>query len=302
MRVFAKVVDVGSFTGAANALDLSLAFVSRAISDLEEHLKARLLNRTTRRLSLTEAGQRYLSRCQQILVLVDEAESEAGKALDQPSGRLRVHSMTTFGQHYIVPLIAKYRDQFPTVDVELTLAQRIPDLVEDAFDSSVVLVKELPDSGYISHRLGSVFSVACASPDYIKRYGSPISVGDLAEHRVLQLTSPPFAEREWIFEAANGFERFVLPKPPFAVNVAEAMAIAVRAGMGIGVLPGLSVLGDLEAGRLVRVLPDYKMQERGAFVLFPSRQFLDAKIRTWINFLRERLPALLDADTEALGR
>ncbi|SAL81325.1 LysR family transcriptional regulator [Caballeronia choica] len=300
MRVFVRVVEAGSFTAAAQHLNTTTAYASRAVSDLEAHLRTRLLNRTTRRIALTEAGERYLQRCEQILAYVDQAEAEAGDAHARPSGKLKVHSMTGFGQHYVVPMISRYQARHASVQVELTLAQRMPDLLDEGYDVSVVLASDLPDSGLVSQRLGSAFSIACASPAYIAKHGTPHVLSDLVRHTCLQLVTPVLPIDKWIFEGPNGHETVSLGSATFTVNVADAMAVAVREGMGVGVLPTSSALPLLRAGTIVRVLPQYTMQELNVFALYPSRQYLDAKIRTWVDFLRDELPATLAADTESL--
>jgi DNA-binding transcriptional LysR family regulator len=300
MRVFVRVVEAGSFTAAAQHLNTTTAYASRAVSDLEAHLRTRLLNRTTRRIALTEAGERYLQRCEQILAYVDQAEAEAGDAHARPSGKLKVHSMTGFGQHYVVPMISRYQARHASVQVELTLAQRMPDLLDEGYDVSVVLASDLPDSGLVSQRLGSAFSIACASPAYIAKHGTPHVLSDLVRHTCLQLVTPVLPIDKWIFEGPNGHETVSLGSATFTVNVADAMAVAVREGMGVGVLPTSSALPLLRAGTIVRVLPQYTMQELSVFALYPSRQYLDAKIRTWVDFLRDELPATLAADAESL--
>lgn len=301
MRVFSRVVEAGSFTAAAQHLNTTTAYASRAVSDLEAHLRTRLLNRTTRRIALTEAGMRYLQRCEQILAYVDQAEAEAGDAHARPSGRLKVHSMTSFGLHYVVPLISRYRQRHPAVQIDLTLSQRIPDLLDEGFDVSLVLSSsDLPDSGLVSQRLGSVFSVACASPAYVEKHGLPQTPQELTKHPCLQLVTPVFPPAEWSFEGPTGQETVSLGPTCFSVNFAEAMAVAIREGMGIGVLPTVSALPYLREGTLVRVLPHYTMQEMNIYALYPSRQYLDAKIRTWVDFLREQLPPTLSADAQSL--
>jgi DNA-binding transcriptional LysR family regulator len=300
MRVFVRVVEAGSFTAAAQHLNTTTAYASRAVSDLEAHLRTRLLNRTTRRIALTEAGERYLQRCEQILAYVDQAEAEASDAHARPSGKLKVHSMTGFGQHYVVPMISRYQARYPSVQVELTLAQRVPDLLDEGFDVSVVLASDLPDSGLVSQRLGSAFSIACASPAYIEKHGTPHVLSYLVRHTCLQLVTPVLPTEKWIFEGPNGQETVSLGPSTFTVNVADAMAVAIREGMGLGVLPTSSALPLLRAGTIVRVLPQYTMQELNVCALYPSRQYLDAKIRTWVDFLRDELPATLAADAESL--
>jgi DNA-binding transcriptional LysR family regulator len=293
MRVLVRVVEAGSFTQAAQQLNTTTAYASRAVSDLEAHLRTRLLNRTTRRIALTDAGERYLRRCEEILAYVEEAEAEAGNAIAHPSGTLKVHAMTGIGQHCVVPSVGRYQQQYPDVQVELTLAQRVPDLLDEGYDVALMLAEDLPDSGLISQRLGSTFSVACASPAYLAANGVPQMPEDLAAHACLQTVTPIFPVDEWIFQGPTGRKRFALSDATFRVNTAEALAVAVREGMGVGLLPGYSAVDGLRSGELVRVLPEYTSQHTNVFAVYPSRQYLDAKIRTWVDFLRDALPPLL---------
>jgi DNA-binding transcriptional LysR family regulator len=295
------VVEAGSFTGAAQHLNTTTAYASRAVSDLEAHLRTRLLNRTTRRIALTEAGERYLQRCEQILAYVDQAEAEAGDAHARPAGKLKVHAMTSFGQHYVVPAVGLYQERYPEVQIELTLAQRMPDLLDEGFDVSLTLATSgLPDSGLVSQRLGSAFSIVCASPGYLERHGVPQTPADLAQHTCMQMVTPVFPTDKWTFDGPNGEETVALGSSRFQVNVAEAMAVAVSRGMGIGLIPIYSAISGLRSGNLVWLLPEYTSQEMNLYALYPSRQYLDAKIRTWVEFLRDELPATLAADQEEL--
>ena len=302
MRVFARVVEAGSFTGAAQHLNTTTAYCSRAVSDLEAHLRTRLLNRTTRRIALTEAGERYLQRCEQILAYVEQAEAEAGDAHARPSGRLKVHAMSSFGLHYVVPAVGRYQQRYPDVQIELTLAQRIPDLLDEGYDVSLTLATDLPDSGLVSQRLGSAFSIVCASPEYLERHGVPQVPSDLARHTCLQMVTPIFPLNEWIFDGPNGTESVTFSTPTFQVNVAEAMALAVREGMGVGLIPIYSAISGLRSGELVWVLPEYSSQEMNVYALYASRQYLDAKIRTWVEFMRDELPSTLATDQAELRR
>ncbi|KVV24096.1 LysR family transcriptional regulator [Burkholderia ubonensis] len=300
MRVFMRVVDAGSFTAAAQQMNSTTAYTSRAVSDLEAHLRTRLLNRTTRRIALTEAGERYLQRCEQILAYVDQAEAEASDAHARPSGKLKVHCFTSLGQHYTVPAVSRYRERYPDVHVDLTLAQRMPDLLDEGYDVAIVVGRDLPDSGLVSQRLGESYSVVCASPRYLEQHGVPQQPQDLGRHACLGMVAPGFHYDDWTLSGPNGDEHVALPAPPFRVNVAEALAVAVREGMGIGVLPIYSAIAGLRNGHFVRVMPEYRSHVMNIYALYPSRQYLDAKIRTWVDFLRDELPATLDADEAAL--
>ncbi|MEM5447959.1 LysR family transcriptional regulator [Paraburkholderia guartelaensis] len=300
MRVFVRVVEAGSFTGAAQYLNTTTAYASRAVSDLEAHLRTRLLNRTTRRIALTEAGERYLQRCEQILAYVDQAEAEAGDAHARPSGKLKVHAMTSFGQHYVVPAVGQYQQRYPDVHVELTLAQRMPDLLDEGYDVALVVATDLPDSGFVSQRLTSAFSIVVASPAYLEERGVPQKPADLANHTCLQMVTPVFPTSQWQFTGPEGEATIDLGPATFQVNVAEAMAVAVREGMGVGLLPIYSAISGLRSGELQWILPEYKSQEMNVFAVYPSRQYLDAKIRTWVELLRESMPSTLARDHNEL--
>ena len=300
MRAFVCVAETGSFTAAAARLDLTTSYVSRAVATLEAHLRARLLHRTTRRIALTEAGQRYLLRCQQILGYIEEAEAEASDAHARPAGNLKVHAMTGIGHHYLIEAAAGYNEKYPDVSFDLTLANRTTDILDEGYDISVVIAQELPDSGFISKQLGKTFSVLCASPGYIEKYGVARKPADLAQHRCLRLVNSVMSLDKWLFDGPDGQELFTVNHTHFQVNTAVAMTVGLKAGMGIGALPVYSALQSLQDGSLVRVLPNHTLYPLGVYALYPSRQYLDAKIRTWVEFLREYMPKRLEADERSL--
>ncbi|RQR40238.1 LysR family transcriptional regulator [Burkholderia sp. Bp9143] len=301
MRIFVGIAEEGSFTSAARRQDITTAHASRSIAQLETHLRTRLLNRSTRRIALTEAGQRYLERCERILAYIDEAEAEAADAQARPSGKLHVHATTGFGQAYVVPAVVRYRARNPSVSVELTLSHHVPDLLDEGYDVSLQLSSaDLPDSGLVSHRLGTVHSVLCAAPAYLSAHGTPRTVPELDGHACLQIVTSVFPCDRWHLDGPNGRETFKLPPADFQVNVPDALGAALRDGIGIGALPLSTALPALRSGVLARVLPEYQLQTLTAYVLYPSRQYLDAKIRTFVDFLREYVPEALDADKVAL--
>ncbi|MCC6074367.1 LysR family transcriptional regulator [Pseudomonas sp. GCM10022188] len=300
MRAFVCVAETGSFTAAAARLDLTTSYVSRAVATLETHLRARLLHRTTRRIALTEAGQRYLQRCQQILGYIEEAEAEAGDAHARPAGNLKLHTMTGIGQHYLIQAAAEYHEKYPEVSFDLTLANRTTDILDEGYDVSVVTARELPDSGFISKRLGETHSVLCAAPAYLAQHGIPQQPAELAEHQCLRLVYPVMSLDKWLLDGPDGQELVSVERTHFQVNTVDAMTVALKAGMGIGALPVYSALQSLEDGSLVRVLPGHTLYPLGVYALYPSRQYLDAKIRTWVEFLRDYMPARLAADQRRL--
>lgn len=296
LRVFIRVVDCASFTAAADTLDLSTAQVSRLVADLEEHLQARLLQRTTRRLSLTEAGERFLLRSRQIVEEMDEATAEARGAHINPAGRLRVHCMTGLGV-LITPLIARYGELYPDVVFELTLSQRNPDPLEEGHDVVISIAPELADSQLVAQIVGQIYSVPCASSDYLRRNGIAQHPLELNEHQCLRMLDPLYGD-QWVFQDEHG-EHVVSPAKTFQCNVAESMVKASEAGMGISLLPFFTATRPLSDGTLLRLLPDYRPRQRNVYALYPSRRFLDAKVRTWVDFLKAELPRLF-AEHEAV--
>lgn len=301
MRTFVCVAETGSFTAAAQRLDLTTSYVSRTIATLESHLQTRLLHRTTRRIALTEAGQRYLLRCEQILGYLAEAEAEAGEAHARPAGNLKVHAMTGIGQHYLIQAIAEYSEKYPDVSFDLTLANRTTDILDEGYDISVVIAQELPDSGFIYKQLGSTCSVLCAAPAYLEKHGTPRLPAELAAHRCLRLVNNVMSLDRWLLDGPDGKELVSVERTPFQVNTGDAMTEAIRAGMGIGALPVYSAINGLKDGSLVRVLPNHSLFPLGIYALYPSRQFLDAKIRTWVEFLREFVPERARADLQRVA-
>lgn len=302
MRAFVCVAETGSFTAAATRLDLTTSYVSRAVSNLETHLRTRLLHRTTRRIALTEAGQRYLVRCEQILNCIEEAEAEAGDAHARPAGNLKVHAMTGIGQHYLIEGVAEYGEKYPEVSFDMTLANRNTDILDEGYDVSVVIAQELPDSGFISRQLGKTYSVLCASPAYLEKYGTPKEASELTRHRCLRLVNSVMSLDRWLLTGPYGDELVTVNNTHFQVNTADSMIVALKAGMGIGAIPFYSALQSLQDGSLVRVLPQHTLFPLGVFALYPSRQYLDAKIRTWVEYLRDYLPKRLEQDEAELLR
>lgn len=301
MRFFIAVAQSGSFTAAAEILDTTTTNVSKAVTSLEARLQTRLINRTTRRLALTEAGARYLQRCEKILDEVREADEEAGAAHTLPVGRLKIHAMSAVGNHYVIDAITQYRETHPSVMFDLTLTNRLPDLLEEGYDMSIVLARDLPDSGFVAQRLGITYSILCASPAYLKKRGHPDSPSSLCSHDCLRIVNTVMPVENWALEGPEGLETVNIPLSPFHINTADGMTIAITNGMGIGIQPIASALDGLRAGTLVRVLPEYHFEELNLFAIYPSRKFLDAKIKTWVEFLKNTIPGLLAADEKIVG-
>ena len=296
MRAFVCVVDAGSFSRAADQLELTTAQVSRLVSELEKRLQAKLLQRTTRQRALTDAGAAYLERCREVLDLVAEAEAQASGAAFSPSGRLRIQCMANFGRHYVVPQLPDFFKRYPAVRVEYSTSQYIPDLLARGTDVSLYLAAALPDSGLVSRRLGTTFSVLCASPAYLASHGTPCRPAELTRHACLQLLNPS-VNPVWKLVNRTGQTHELSPDGPLVAETPDVLRALAEASAGIALLPLFSVIDAVRAGHLVRVLDDWRSPDIGVFALMPSRHFLDAKTRAWLGFIEERLVPAVEKDT-----
>ncbi|TDN63246.1 LysR family transcriptional regulator [Paraburkholderia sp. BL10I2N1] len=300
MRVFSRVVEAGSFTAVANVINSNVAHVSRAVSVLEDELRVRLFHRTTRRITLTDAGERYYRRCQQILADLDYADAEAGDALNEPYGTLRVHAMPGLGQTHLAACIVDYQKRYPNVNIELVLSSTMPRLVEEQFDVSVVTAQALPDSGYVSQVTGTSYSVLVAAPSYLEKHPPSRSPEDLERHACVRIQSPASPANDWQLESADSVLS-ISSTARFRVNDPEALRMALRAGAGIGALAVYSAIDDLRAGTLVRVLPQFQLPTRKVYSVYASRRYIDAKIRTFVDFLKDDLGARISSQESALN-
>jgi DNA-binding transcriptional LysR family regulator len=295
MSAFVHVVDAGSFTAAAAQMGLTKAQISRLISVLENRLQTKLLQRTTRRIALTDPGERYAQQCKSILDAVAQAEGEAAGAAVQPSGRLRVMSMAGFGNRYVVPLVYEYCNAYPLVSLEYSSSQFAPDLLAEGIDVSIYLAQRLPDSALVAVKLGAMFSVLCAAPAYLAQHPPVDHPRELAEHACLRLANPSISP-QW--ELVSGRSTCsVDPHGPLTGNGVEVLRDSTLRGLGITLLPMYSVVDDLRQGTLVQVLPHWRSPEIGIFALLPSRRFVDAKTRAWIELIKTGLSVALARDT-----
>jgi DNA-binding transcriptional LysR family regulator len=299
MNAFVHVMDGGSFTAAAEHLGMSKAQVSRLVTLLENRLQTKLLHRSTRRISATGAGERYAEHCKAILDMVAQAEGEVGGAAHQPSGRLRVMSMTAFGNRYVTPLVSTYCAANPRVILEYSSSQSPPDLLAEGIDVSIYLAPYLPDSALVALKLGRMFSVLCAAPDYLAQRGTPQHPQDLARHTCLRLVTSSFSS---CWQLDRGDEHVTLdPEGPLIGNTAEVLLDGALRGLGIALLPAYSAVDDLRSGRLVQVLPGWRSPEIAIFALLPSGRFVDAKTRAWIDLLKRELPPAIGRDMAYFG-
>jgi DNA-binding transcriptional LysR family regulator len=284
MRVFAAVVDAGSFVRAADALDLSKTAVSRHVSELEARLGVRLLHRTTRKLSLTAEGQVFHARCKTLLGAVEAAEAEITAGSVQPSGVLRLNVPVTFGLMHLAPLWPDFMQRHPQVTLDVSLADRVVDLVEEGFDLAV-RIAQLSSSTLVSRQLATTRMVLCASPEYLRRHGVPQRPADLAQHRVLAYSLFHQGEH-WAFDGPQGRE-VVKVSPILRTNSGDTCVAAALAHQGVILQPSFLVGEALRRGELVEVLPGHRSGEMGIYAVYPSRQHLAPKVRAMVDFLVE---------------
>jgi DNA-binding transcriptional LysR family regulator len=286
MRVFAQVVDSGSFAKAADKLGLSTSAASRQVAELESHLNTRLLNRTTRRVSLTESGRAFHARAMQLLADLEEAEQEAGRATVVARGTIRLTAPVTLGARHLAPLVAEFIGRHPGVAFDVSLSDRIVDLVEEGFDLAIRIGASGPDT-LVARKLGETRLVACASPAYLATHGTPRVPEDLARHNCFTYEYVTPSEH-WRFREPLGGERVVRVRGNLHTNSGELHAEAAADGVGIALEPDLIVLPHLRAGRLVELLPEFAPAPLPIYAVYPSRKHLSAKVRLFVDFLVER--------------
>jgi len=285
MRVFAAVVDAGSFARAADKLDLSRGMTSRYVAQIESHLGVRLLNRTTRRQSLTEAGQDYYQRATQVLAMVEEAEQSAAQGSAEPRGTLRVNAPVAFGTRHLGPAIGAWLRRHPQVKADLTLNDRVVDLVEEGFDVAVRIARRI-DPGLVARPITRARLVVCAAPAYLKEHGTPKSPADLARHNCLTYAYG-WNQNEWRF-TRRGRDQVVKVSGNVHGNNGDILCSAAAAGLGVIVQPTFLVYELLREKKLARVLEGWEADDATIHAVYPSRQFLTPKVRSFIDFLLER--------------
>ena len=282
MSSFAAVVEAGSFVAAADVTGLSKTAVSRHISNLEQRLGVRLLQRTTRRLSLTDEGRTFFTRVKEVLGAIDEAESELTARSVEPSGLLRVNAPLTFGTMHLAPLWGPFIDANPKVSLEITLSDRTVDLVEEGYDLAVRIATS-PGWNIVSRKLASTRVVLCASPRYLKKHGTPKHPRDLADHALISYVYWSGGD-EWTFSGPQGAVS-VKVRSRIHANNGDTCRTAALAHQGIILQPDFLVGEDLRAGTLVELLPQFRSVELGVHAVYPTRKHLPLKLRRLIDFL-----------------
>ncbi|PUB41461.1 LysR family transcriptional regulator [Pseudomonas sp. GV047] len=285
MQVFCTVVDKGTFVGAADALEMSKAAISRYVSALEERLGARLLHRTTRKLSLTEEGRQFYHQAREVLALMDQAEEAVSSAAPEPSGVLRVNAPVSFGVLHLAPLWGAFMSAHPNVELDISLNDRLVDLVDEGFDAAIRIAR-MENSSLVGRRLAGTRMCLCASPDYLASHPPLRTLADLAEHGVIAYTN--FATgNDWLFDGPDG-RVSVRTRSSVRCNNGDTCRSIALAGGGIALQPSFMVGEDLRSGALVEILPEYRSIELGIYVVYPTRKHLASKVRALISFLTER--------------
>jgi len=282
MRAFVTVVDTGSFVRAADALDLSKTAVSRLVGGLESRLGTRLLHRTTRKLSMTPEGEVFCGRCRQLLDGVAEAEAELTTHSGEAIGQLRVNVPVTFGLLHLAPLWPAFMELHPKVGLDITLSDRLVDLVDEGYDLAVRIAR-LQASSLVSRQLTSTRMILCASPEYLRRHGAPEHPSEIARHAVISYTLLAMGET-WQFEGPGGpVSVEVLPR--MRTNSGDTCCAAALQHQGIVLQPSFLVGTHLASGALVELLPEYRSIELGVYAVYPTRKYLTPKVRALIEFL-----------------
>lgn len=288
IAIFAAVVREGSFTRAADKLELSTSQVSKCVNRLERNLGARLLHRTTRRLRLTEAGSALYENSSPALAAIEDAKLAVSKLQGAPRGKLKVSSSTAFGAMQLPRIVRDLSANYPDLEIELVLEDRHIDLVREGIDVAIRITGEAPDSGLVYRRLGPNRQVVCASPEYIARRGLPRTPADLASHDCIA-HSARSTPRTWHLTGPDGGQISVPINGRSTINSALAVRQAALEGIGIIELNSYLVGDDIVAGRLVRLLPQYQPKELYFYAIYAERRFLAPKIRVFVDAMLARI-------------
>jgi DNA-binding transcriptional LysR family regulator len=288
MSSFVAVVDAGSFVGAAEATGMSKAAVSRHVGELEKRLGVRLLQRTTRRLSLTEEGRMFFGRARELLESIEDAESELTLRTGEAQGVIRVNAPLTFGALHLAPLWGPFADANPKVSLDITLSDRVVDVVEEGYDLAIRITR-IPDSTLVTRKLATTRMVLCASPAYLKRHGKPVHPRELGRHAVISYTYWSTRD-EWRFTGPKGAV-VVHINSRIHTNNGDTCRRAALAHHGVILQPDFIVGEDLRRGALVELMPTYRSIDIGIYAVYPSRKHLSLKTRRLIDFLADALRA-----------
>jgi DNA-binding transcriptional LysR family regulator len=285
MAVFARVVEARSFSAAARALGLSKSAVSKEIARLEDHLGVRLLNRTTRRLALTEAGALFYERSARVVREAAEAERAVQDLGTEPRGLLRINAPMSFGHLHLAPAVADFLGRQPAVRIEMTLEDRVIDVVGEGFDI-VIRIADLPPSSLVARRIAINRRIVCAAPAYLAAHGTPELPQDLTRHNCLNYAYLASGD-VWRFRGTAG-PVAVRVSGSFSANNGDVLRHAAVAGLGVILMPTFLIGPELQSGALVPILNDYRESDTGIYALYPPTRHVSPKVRAFIDFLVER--------------
>ena len=284
MKIFCSVIENGSLAEAARSLNISPSVVSKQLSGLEDRLSVRLLNRTTRRVSITEVGSAYYERCKRIIADVDEAEFAVSRSQTVPRGLLKITAPSTFAHRHVAPHLPRFIDRHPEVELQLHVNDRIVDLVDEGVDLAI-RIAHLKDSSLIARRLAPNHRSIVATPEYLKNWGIPRSPDDLLHHALV--TWPPGNPiNDWHF-VVDGKERLQRTRSTIAMNNGDSILSTVLAGGGLAMLAAFMTGEFVQAGRLLPVLENYVREDVPIYAVYPSSRHLSPKVRAFVDFLVE---------------
>lgn len=286
MQLFVRVVESGSFSAVSREMQLSQPTVSKQIAGLEEYLKTKLLNRSTRQLNLTDAGHRYYDRCCQILDELADTETEVQQQQTIATGTLRVNMPVAAGRIKILPSLWQFLEQYPDLKLDIQLDDSYIDLVKEGVDVAI-RVGPLTDSSLVARKLGTIPRYTVASPEYLEKHGEPATIDALQQHDCL-VYSLLETQNEWHFNQGKGNEK-ILVDGNFSSNSPDAIREAVLAGKGIAVILGWLVEDDIEQGRLKVILKNHVPTPLDINVMYPQRRFMPAKLRLFIDYLQSEI-------------
>jgi len=285
LTVFGRVVECGGFSAAARRLNMSVTMVGNHVQSLEDRLGVRLLNRTTRKVSLTETGKYYYERSSQILAELDEADRTAGALSTTPRGTLKVYTSSAIVR-FLLPVVSEYMELYPSIALDFSIGERMVDMIEDGYDLVIRTVPP-PDSSLVARKLTPWRHVLVCSPDYFESHPMPQKPAEVADHNCLQYAYYPYGE-EWRFEDGESRQESVKIGGNAVSNSAEMLRFLTLNGKGIFLAPSFVVFDDIAEGRLVKIMPDYRPVEFSINAVYPNRSHLATKVRLFIDLLAER--------------
>ncbi|MBY5321049.1 MULTISPECIES: LysR family transcriptional regulator [Rhizobium] len=285
LMVFGRVVECGGFSAAARRLNMSVTMVGNHVQSLEDRLGVRLLNRTTRKVSLTETGKYYYERSSQILAELDEADRTAGALSTTPRGTLKVYTSSAIVR-FLLPVVSEFMELYPSISLDFSVGERMVDMIEDGYDLVMRTVPP-PDSSLVARKLTPWRHMLVCSPAYFQSHPMPKTPAEVADHNCLQYAYYPYGD-EWRFEDGEGNKESVKVSGNVVSNSAEMLRFLTLTGRGIFLAPSFVVFDDIAEGRLVKIMPDYRPVEFNINAVYPNRSHLPTKVRLFIDLLAER--------------